>query len=137
MNREINQCEIELNRYFKTLEQDLEKLKKDKNSNQLKKKINSNLETIPFELEMYESFAEDLTGNDKNNFDINYKAFQTKLKDLQSKFQSLTNTKSPSIAEKNIDPRKIEEVEKKINICNLQRLVKRTTGFRFGRSNSQ
>ena len=139
MSNEANESEIEMNKYFKILENDLKQLKKDKANQNLRKKISSNLELIPCELEYYQMFAENATGPEKTALDANVALFQQKITTLQKKYAKYTNSGVPKItaADMALNPAKIEEATGKINLCDLQRTLIRTTSIRFGGSNTQ
>lgn len=123
MSSEIAESEIEINKYFTILERDLTLLKKDKANQNLRKKISTNLDLIPSEMEYFVMLVDNTSEPQKKTFETAIQNYQNKLKTFIEKFAEYTNTKVAKISAQDLanNPEKINEIVKKVNICDLNR----------------
>lgn len=129
MNAQTNDSEIELNKYFAIIEKDLDILKKDKTNTNLRKKLSSNIDLVPYELDYYAMWIENADDASKKTLETSLANYQAKFKKLQERFASLTNTAIPKVnaAELAMNTEKITEVTQRINLCDMQSEFTRTT----------
>ena len=139
MNSQTNESEIELNKYFAIIEKDLDLLKKDKNNTALRRKVSSNMDLVPYEMDYYAMWIENADVATKKTLEASLAAYQEKFRKLQERFAGLTNTPLPAVnsAELAMNPEKIAEVTQRINLCDMQRDLNRTAGVRLGRQHTQ
>jgi hypothetical protein len=130
MNDQTNDSEIELNKYFAIIEKDLDLLKKDKNNASLRKKISSNIDLVPYELDYYAMWIDNADSATKKTLEISLADYQAKFKKLQDRFIQMTNAGLPKVSatEMAMHPDKIAEVAQKINLCDMKGDLKRAAG---------
>jgi len=132
MEEELNENEIVLNNYLKSIEKDLKVFKKNKKDDLVRRRIQQNLSMLQDEIEYFSL-------NIDNCFDPKVKATFTKTldrihekqADFEKQFADLSNKnekKALVINDNEITPAAINEVVQKINICDMQSRVIRATG---------
>jgi len=137
MEEELNENEIVLNNYLKSIDKDLKTFKKNKKEDFVRRRIEQNLSILKIEIENFALTIDNcLDPKIKGSFTKTLERIREKQADFEKQLSDAlgqNNARIKVLNEYDITPAAINEVVQKINLCDMQSELNRAAGIRSRR----